>query len=123
MNVGFPNEYDRAQQWTGGSIMIHGNCGSRGCFAMTDRKIEEIYTLVAEALKNGQTSVPIHIYPFKMTEANLSRYGNSPWFPFWANLKEGYDFFQANRIPPEVVVLNNRYAIIKPSSDIPSYLR
>ena len=35
-NVGFPNAYDRAYGRTGGNIMVHGDCKSRGCFAMTD---------------------------------------------------------------------------------------
>ncbi len=31
-------------------FMVHGNCVSVGCYAMTDEKIEEIYNLVEAAL-------------------------------------------------------------------------
>ncbi|VEB53697.1 transpeptidase [Salmonella enterica subsp. enterica] len=37
-----PNAYDRANGYTGDFIMVHGNCVSAGCYAMTDAGIEEI---------------------------------------------------------------------------------
>lgn len=111
MNVGYPNQLDRAFNRTGSGIMIHGNCGSRGCFAMTDRMIEEIYAVVEAALDNGQSSVPVHIFPFKMTDGGMKKYRNSKWAYFWKNLKEGYDFFEEMRVPPQVVVVRDRYAI------------
>lgn len=42
-NIGYPNAYDRANGYTGDFIMVHGNCVSAGCYAMTDAGIEEIY--------------------------------------------------------------------------------
>ncbi len=33
-NVGYPNQYDKLKRRTGGSVMVHGICGSVGCFAM-----------------------------------------------------------------------------------------
>lgn len=113
INVGYPNSFDLAYNRTGNGIMIHGNCGSRGCFAMTDRKIEEIYTLVHAALSNGQQGVPVHIYPFKMSDSNMKRYQKSEWAHFWFNLKEGYDYFEENKIPPQILVVGGRYAILK----------
>lgn len=44
-NIGYPNAYDRANGYTGDFIMVHGNCVSAGCYAMTDVGIEEIYQL------------------------------------------------------------------------------
>ena len=41
-NIGYPNRYDRAHGRTGAAIMVHGNCVSIGCFAMTDPIIEEL---------------------------------------------------------------------------------
>jgi hypothetical protein len=35
-NLGFPNALDRAHGRTGSYLMVHGGCGSIGCFAMTD---------------------------------------------------------------------------------------
>ena len=48
-------------------LMVHGDCVSEGCYAMTDPMIEEIYVLVERALGAGQVDVPVHIFPFKMT--------------------------------------------------------
>jgi murein L,D-transpeptidase YafK len=49
INTGFPNAYDRANDRHGGSLMIHGDCSSRGCYAMTDEQIGEIYSLARES--------------------------------------------------------------------------
>ena len=38
-NLGFPNAYDRANGRTGAHLMVHGDCSSRGCYAMTDEQI------------------------------------------------------------------------------------
>jgi murein L,D-transpeptidase YafK len=108
-NLGYPNAYDRAHRRTGSALMIHGSCVSIGCYAMTDEKIEEIYSLVDAAFKNGQTSIPIHIFPFPMTEKNISDHSNLEWVSFWNNLKDGYDYFERKRIPAEVLVENKRY--------------
>jgi len=101
-NLGYPNAYDRAHNRTGSYLMVHGNCVSIGCYAMTNVKIEEIYALVASALKEGQKSVKVHIYPFKMTEENMVNYSNNVWYDFWTNLKEGYDYFEAEHMLPDV---------------------
>jgi murein L,D-transpeptidase YafK len=109
MNIGFPNEYDMNQGRTGSKLMIHGDCKSEGCFAMTNAAIEEIYVLVEQSLKGGQQSVPVHVFPFRMTDENIQRYVTSQWLDFWLNIKHGYDLFEETRIPPAVQVLNTRY--------------
>ena len=109
-NIGYPNALDRALRRTGSAIMVHGNTGSIGCFAMTDARIEEIYALVDAALRNGQKFFRIHSFPFRMTEPNMQRHRNSRWTRFWANLKTGYDHFETHNRPPNVVVRNNEYA-------------
>ena len=99
-NIQYPNAYDRAHGRTGSFIMVHGDCVSDGCYAMTDKQIEEIYTLVERALAAGQRSVPVHVFPFKMTRERMFYEYKSPWFDFWMNLKEGYDYFEKNGVPP-----------------------
>jgi murein L,D-transpeptidase YafK len=108
MNVGYPNEYDRQHNRTGDKLMIHGGCKSEGCFAMTDDKIEEIYLLAEQSLLQNDT-VPVHIFPFRMTDANMKRYQGSEWSPFWQNLKQGYDLFEENKFPPNVVANAGHY--------------
>lgn len=109
-NLGYPNAYDRFHGYTGSALMVHGNCVSIGCFAMTDGDMEEIYTLAEAALKNGQQFFRVHIFPFEMTEKNMKIHRDSRWMDFWQNLRGGYDWF-ANRghVPPNVVVHQGRY--------------
>ncbi|AFT68626.1 ErfK/YbiS/YcfS/YnhG family protein [Alloalcanivorax dieselolei B5] len=40
--------------------MVHGNCVSIGCYAMTDAYINEIYALSAAALQSGQPYFRVH---------------------------------------------------------------
>ncbi len=108
-NLGFPNEYDRSHNRTGSLLMIHGRCSSIGCFAMTDFRMDEIYALVESAFISGQCQVPVHIFPFKMTPANMAAHQNSKWIHFWENLKEGYDYFEGHRTPPLVIVQDKQY--------------
>ena len=42
-NLGYPNTYERLLKRTGSALMVHGDCVSIGCYAMTDEGIEEIY--------------------------------------------------------------------------------
>lgn len=110
-NLGFPNKYDREHNRTGSFLMVHGNCVSDGCYAMTDGKIEEIYTLVEGALQKSQKYVQAHIFPFRMTDVNLALYSESEWFDFWVNLKEGYDYFEVEKLPPHIKVEDKQYTI------------
>ena len=58
INTGFPNEYDRANGRTGAFLMIHGDCASVGCYAMTDEQIAEIYALAREAFSRRPEVIP-----------------------------------------------------------------
>lgn len=113
-DIGYPNEYDRLNNRSGGNIMVHGSCSSMGCFAMTDRRVEEIYALVHAALAAGQEAVAVHVFPFPLTAANLDKFRPSPWSAFWHNLKEGYDLFEETRQVPEVQVAGDRYLVSGP---------
>lgn len=110
-NLGYPNAYDRAHERTGSFLMVHGNCVSDGCYAMTDEKIEEIYALVEGALQKGQKYIQVHAYPFRMTEEMMALYSENEWYDFWVNLKEGYDYFEAEKYPANVKVENKQYTI------------
>src|SRR6266699_814701 len=59
INMGFPNAYDRANGRNGDFLMIHGDCSSRGCYAMTDEQIAEIYALARESFFGGQRTFQI----------------------------------------------------------------
>ena len=96
INIGFPNAYDKANNRRGAFLMIHGDCSSRGCYAMTDEQIGEIYSLAREAFLGGQKEFQIQAYPFRMTPANLARHRNNPNMPFWKMIKEGNDHFEVS---------------------------
>jgi murein L,D-transpeptidase YafK len=108
-NLGYPNAFDRALNRTGSFVMIHGACASAGCYAMTDTGIDEIWHIVTAALDGGQTRVPVHVFPFRMSEERLAAFDWHPSSAFWQDLKHAYDLFEKSRVPPLISVCNNRY--------------
>ncbi len=108
-NLGFPNAFDRANDRSGAFLMVHGDCSSSGCYAMTDEQIQEIYTLGRDAFLGGQKSFQVQAYPFRMTAANLARHRNNPAMAFWRNIKEGNDHFMVSRAEPKVDVCEKHY--------------
>lgn len=108
-NLGYPNEYDRAHGRTGSHLMVHGSCSSRGCFAMSDEAISEIYALAREAFAGGQRSFQFQSYPFRVTPENMARHRADPNIAFWRNLKEGSDLFEVTREEPRISVSPERH--------------
>jgi len=108
-NLGFPNKLEHALGYTGEALMVHGACSSSGCYAMTDDGVAEIYAVVREALRGGQTSFQVQAFPFHMTAQNMARHHDDPNMRFWQNLKEGYDILEVKRRPPVVSACGGRY--------------
>ena len=108
-DTGYPNAYDRANGRTGNYIMVHGTCSSSGCFAMTDESMGEIYALARDSFAGGQRAFQFQSYPFRMTAANIAKFRNDPNAPFWKNLKEGSDYFEALREEPRVGLCGTKY--------------
>jgi murein L,D-transpeptidase YafK len=108
-NLGFPNAYDKANDRTGAFLMVHGDCSSAGCYAMTDEQIQEIYALGRDSFLGGQKSFQVQAYPFRMTPLNMARHRNSPYMAFWRMIKEGNDHFEATRAEPHVDVCDKHY--------------
>lgn len=108
-NIGFPNAYERQHGWNGTFIMIHGGGASAGCLAMTDGRIEEIYTLCDAALSNGQKAFRVHVFPFRMTAERMEMAKGSQWIDFWNELRKGYDWFEKFHVPPDVTVKDGRH--------------
>ena len=108
-NTGFPNAYDRALGRSGSQLMVHGDCSSRGCYAMTDEQIAEIYALGRESFFGGQRAFQFQAYPFKMTPVNMAKHRNNPNMPFWKMIKEGYDDFEVTRQEPKVDFCEKKY--------------
>jgi murein L,D-transpeptidase YafK len=115
-NTGYPNAYDKALGHSGSQLMVHGDCSSRGCYAMTDEQIAEIYSLGRESFFGGQKSFQLQAYPFRMTPLNMAKHRNNPNMPFWKMIKEGYDHFEVTRQEPKVDFCEKKYVFdaVKP---------
>src|SRR5256714_2884101 len=108
-NTGYPNAFDKALGRTGSQLMVHGDCSSRGCYAMTDEQIAEIYSLGRESFFGGQRSFQLQAFPFKMSPINMAKHRNNPNMPFWKMIKEGYDHFEVTRQEPRVDFCEKKY--------------
>ncbi|MGB0929791.1 MAG: L,D-transpeptidase family protein [Chitinophagales bacterium] len=113
LGINYPNQADRINSThsrLGGSIYIHGSCKTIGCIPLTNEKIKEVYLLAVKAKNSGQGKIPIHIFPFKFNNFSYAqqekskRSYNYPLLSFWENLKQGYDYFENNKVVPRVSV-------------------
>ena len=111
IDFAFPNDYDAAQGYTGTELLIHGNCVSSGCYAMTDPFVEQLYELGSATAATAAQGFWIHAFPFHMTAEALAGQQDSPWLGFWQQLKAGYDAFETSRIPPHIRVEGGRYVV------------
>ncbi len=122
-DVGYPNDFDASNNRSGSLIMVHGDCQSVGCFAMTDNRIEEIYLLTHAALLRGQEQFSVHIFPFALTPQNMKKFAASPWIKFWKSLEPGFSAFEHYRQVPEVAVANGEYVITPRTGQLASMKR
>jgi murein L,D-transpeptidase YafK len=138
LGVNYPNASDKIlgeKGNLGGDIFIHGSNVTVGCMPMTDDKIKEIYLLTVEAKNAGQTEIPVHIFPTKLSDSNmltLQKWAKSPDFisywkaikngqeidsekfmKFWKNLKEGFDYFETNHSLPKITVKSSGEYLVK----------
>lgn len=106
LGLNYPNAADLAwgEADPGGDIFIHGSDVTIGCLPITDALIEELYVLAVEARAAGQAELPVHIFPFALTDAALQRHRNARYYAFWQNLTPAYRFFEEHRQLPEVSV-------------------
>lgn len=121
LHIDYPNLSDRVlgEDNLGGDIFIHGGCKTEGCMAVTDENIKEIYWLAVEARDNGQSRIPVHIFPTRLNDNNMAQLVNvfqkePELIRFWSNLKPGYDYFAQNKRLPEFTVnARGRYQYLK----------
>jgi len=109
INIGFPNGFDKANDRDGSFLMVHGDCVSSGCYAMTDEQIAEIFSLARDSFLGGQSSFQIQAYPFRLTPENLARHRTNPNMAFWEMLKIGNNHFETTHLEPKVDVCDRHY--------------
>jgi len=121
LRIDYPNKSDRLMSTgnqLGGDIVIHGGCRTEGCLAVTDDAIKELYWMAVETRDAGQRRIPVHIFPARLTDSEMDQlvrvFPNKPHLHmFWANLKPGYEFFEATKRVPLIDVDNRgRYRVL-----------
>jgi murein L,D-transpeptidase YafK len=113
IDIGWPNAFDRAQGWVGGTSLLQAGCASQPHFGLTDQDLEEVYTLVHGALAGGQASVPLHIFPFAMGALTMLTRRNGPNTAFWRSLAPAWQAFERTKRPPQVRISGRRYIVIE----------
>lgn len=118
MDLGYPNEFDSRLERSGGEIMIHGGISSNGSFVLAPEYMNEVFTLAESCLREGHRYFRVHVFPFRMTDKRMEKeWAQQPkWIDFWANLKEGYDFFENAQFPPSVEVEEGEYVFRFPET-------
>ena len=109
MNINYPNRFDVVNGRGGSGILIHGKCGSVGCFAIEDANVEEVYTAVDAALRAGQASVPVLALPFSFAQHAPAVEDTLRLNEFWADLRRADLLFNRDHIPPSAWVCDGRY--------------
>lgn len=115
LGINYPNKSDRilgVKGRLGGDIFIHGECVTIGCLPMTNDFIKEIYIFCLEARNNGQTKIPVTIFPSQLSDSKFE-YLNETYkkdkdkIGLWSNLKKGYDLFNTFKQLPSIGFLNS----------------
>ncbi len=102
LGLNYPNAADRAlgEPEPGGDIFIHGGTLTAGCLPITDAGIEEVYWLAVLARTAGQLVIPVHIFPFPMTQEEMAIRQGSPNEAFWQGLFPQYEYFTLHQQLP-----------------------
>lgn len=115
LGINYPNPSDRVlgnKADLGGDIFIHGACATIGCVPITDDLIKELYVYCVEAKNNGQSKIPVTIFPVRMNDDKYSvikrEYADkSDVLNLWKALKKEYDLFEISGSLPNIRFLEN----------------
>lgn len=115
LGINYPNKSDRilgTKGRLGGDIFIHGECVTIGCLPMTNDLIKEIYMLCVEAKNNGQTTIPVTIFPARLTDVKLAQLikayaDDTDKIGLWKDLKKGYAIFNNTKQLPSIGFLSS----------------
>ena len=116
LGLNYPNASDRILSDSlrpGSAIYIHGNCVSTGCIPITDMPIEELWILASNVKAKGEEFIPVHVFPVRynikksMEYLNTSIKNKPALQQFNANIKEVFDYFEAKKQLP-IIMVNKR---------------
>lgn len=122
LGINYPNASDRILgniNKLGGDIFIHGDCVTIGCVPITNNEIKSFYVYCVEAINNGQSTIPVTIFPAKMEGENNhflnSLQKNNDTYKLWTDLQKGYTYFNMHKKLPNISFLENgRHRISTP---------
>jgi len=104
--VNYPNASDEILGYRanlGSAIMIHGDCVSIGCLAMSDERIEELWVMT-RSMNKLKRRVYVHLFPTRDLAGLIEEEADSRHRAFWKNIKVGHDLFEATKKLPNVRV-------------------
>jgi len=122
LGLNYPNASDKIlsdKNQPGSAIYIHGNCVTIGCIPITDDKIKELYILAVESKNNGQSKIPVHIFPSRLNDQGMAALkqefrADVPRIAFWENLKTVYaDFETTKKLAVVNVDASGKYTLQK----------
>ncbi len=116
MLINYPNfsdlKYTSNPAKPGGDIYLHGSCATVGCIPINDEGIKELYLLSMMARSNGQSHIPVHIFPVRYDQHGMQKLGSiykesKDLVPHWLTLKKLYDYFEKYHKVPVVMYDEN----------------
>ncbi|HEU0228861.1 MAG TPA: L,D-transpeptidase family protein [Arachidicoccus soli] len=116
LKLNYPNESDKIlsdKTKPGGGIYIHGDCVSVGCIPLQNFQIDEVYLIAMGAKLNGESFIPVHVFPIRFNNRQSLDYYTKYSFDdidlqhFTAGLKPVYDYFEKNKILPLIGITPN----------------
>ena len=118
LGINYPNQSDLIlsdKKKPGSAIYIHGGCATIGCIPITDDKIKELYIIAVEAKDDGQSKIPVHVFPTRLDAGVTDQLireekADAATSAFWKNLELVYrDFESGKKLRPVKVESTGSY--------------
>lgn len=105
LGINYPNQSDLIlsdKKKPGNAIYIHGGCATIGCIPITDDKIKELYIIAVEAKDDGQSKIPVHVFPTRLDAGVTDQLireekADAATSAFWKNLELVYRDFESTK--------------------------
>ncbi len=116
LGLNYPNASDKIlsdASKPGSAIYIHGSCVSTGCIPITDIPMEELFFLASTVRNAGTEFIPVHVFPVRYNVPTSNAFlekamqENKTLKEFNKNIKEVYDYFEAKKTLPIIMVNRN----------------
>lgn len=106
----FPNIYNIEKKQRG-NINIAPSCANSPEIGLTDPEMDELYTIVYRALKNGQSAIELHILPFELNQFNLFSARSKPNYETLKQLAPIYANFESTHKLSKITINKSGYKL------------